>query len=164
MTDAKTLKVTANGDREVVITRAFDAPRKLVFDALTKPELIRRWLLGPPGWEMPVCRFDAKVGGAYRFEWAKEKTGDRMGLGGIVREIVPGERLVATEKFDEAWYPGGAVVTYALSEKGGRTTLTMTILYDSREARDAVMRSPMESGVAASYDRLEEILASAPVR
>lgn len=153
------LKVTTRGDREIVMTREFDAPRKLVFDAFTKPELIRQWLLGPPGWSMPVCEVDLRVGGKYRYMW-RHTNGNQMGMGGMYREIVPPERIVATEKFDESWYPGEAVGTVELVEKAGRTTLTQTILYESREARDGVMKSPMESGVAAGYNRLEQLLST----
>lgn len=153
------LKVTTRGDREIVMTRSFDAPRKLVFDAFTKPELIRQWLLGPPGWSMPVCEVDLRVGGKYRYMW-RHTNGNQMGMGGMYREIVPPERIVATEKFDESWYPGEAVGTVELVEKAGRTTLTQTILYESREARDGVMKSPMESGVAAGYNRLEQLLST----
>ena len=154
------LKVTTRGDREIVMTREFDAPRKLVFDAFTKPELIRQWLLGPEGWSMPVCEVDLRVGGKYRYLW-RHTNGNEMGMGGVYREIMPPERLVATERFDESWYPGEAVGTVELVEKAGRTTLTQTVLYESREARDGVMKSPMESGVAAGYDRLEQLLFSA---
>jgi uncharacterized protein YndB with AHSA1/START domain len=81
-------------------------------------------------------------------------------MGGVYREIVAPQRIVATEKFDEAWYPGEAVGTLFLTENAGRTTLTQTVLYESREARDAVIKSPMESGVAAGYDRLASLLAT----
>jgi len=146
------------GDREIVITRAFDAPRKLVFDAFTKPELVKQWLLGPDGWSMPVCEIDLKVGGKYRYVWRRDKDGTEMGMGGGYREIVAPERVVATEKFDQSWYPGEAVGTFVLVEQGGRTTLTQTILYESREARDGVLKSGMEKGVVASYDRLAKLL------
>jgi uncharacterized protein YndB with AHSA1/START domain len=122
--------------------------------------LLRRWLAGPEGWEMSVCSIDLRVGGAYRYEWFKEKTGERMGLGGEYREIVPSEKLVATEKFDMAWYPGGAIVTTILTESDGVTTLESTVTYETPEAREAVLRSPMETGVEASYSRLEELLAT----
>ncbi len=160
MKNTGTLKVTAPTDREIVMTRMFDAPRRLVWDAHTKPELIRRWLLGPPGWSMPVCEVDLRVGGAYRYVWRRDENGTEMGMGGVFREIVPPERLVATERFDESWYPGEALDTTVLVEQGGKTTLTLTVLYQSREARDAVLKSPMESGVAAGYDRLAELLAT----
>jgi uncharacterized protein YndB with AHSA1/START domain len=151
------LSVTAQGDRDIVMTRDFQAPRSLVFDAWTQPALLRRWLLGPPGWEMVVCDVDLRVGGTYRFVW-RNTEGKEMGMGGVYREIVRPERLVNTESFDEKWYPGEAVGTLVLVERDGRTTATSTVRYDSREARDAVLKSPMETGVAASYDRLDEVL------
>ena len=153
------LTLTATSDREITMTRVFDAPRKLVFEALTKPDLIKRWLLGPPGWSMIVCTVDLKVGGAYRYVWRHEN-GTEMGMGGIYREIAPPDRIVHTEAFDQAWYPGEAVVTTKLVEQGGRTTMTGTIRYESQAARDAVLKSPMESGVKASYDRLAETLVT----
>jgi len=158
----ETLKLTTPSDREIAMTRVFDAPRQLVFDAHTKPDLVRQWLLGPPGWSMPVCEIDLRVGGKYRYVWRHDRDGTEMGMGGVYREIVPPERIVNTEKFDEAWYPGEAVDTLVLAERGGRTTLTLTVRYESRDARDAVLKSGMESGVAASYDRLAELLASTP--
>jgi uncharacterized protein YndB with AHSA1/START domain len=160
MTNLETLKVTTKGDREIVMTRDFNAPRRLVFDAFTKPELVKQWLLGPPGWSMPVCEIDLKVGGAYRYVWRRDSDGSEMGMGGVYREIVLQERIVSTEVFDKAWYPGEAVGTLVLSERGGKTTVTQTVLYQSREARDGILKSGMESGVAASYDRLAKLLAS----
>jgi uncharacterized protein YndB with AHSA1/START domain len=142
------------------MTRVFDAPRRLVFEAFTKPELVKQWLLGPPGWSMPVCEIELRVGGKYRYIWRRDADGTEMGMGGVYREIVVPERIVATEKFDRPWYPGEAVGTVALVEQGGKTTLTQTLLYESQEARDAVLKSPMESGVAASYDRLAKVLSS----
>jgi uncharacterized protein YndB with AHSA1/START domain len=160
MSDTGKLKITAPGDREIVMTRTFNASRELVFDAFTKPQLVRQWLLGPPGWAMPVCEIDLRVDGKYRYVWRHIKNGNEMGMGGIYREVAPPERIVATERFDESWYPGGAVVTLVLTEQGGQTTVNQTILYDSREAREAVLKSPMESGVSAGFNRLEELLES----
>jgi uncharacterized protein YndB with AHSA1/START domain len=153
------LKVTAHADREIVITRDFDAPRKLVWDAFTKPELVKQWLLGPPGWSMPVCEIDLRVGGSYRYLWRQDSDGAEMGIRGVYREIVAPERLVATEKFDQPWYPGEAVGTIVLRDQGDKTTLTQTLVYESREARDGVLKTPMEQGVGMSYDRLAELLA-----
>lgn len=161
MKDSGTLKIVAHSDREIVMTRVFDAPRSMVFEACTKPELVKRWLLGPDGWSMPVCEIDLRVGGKYRYVWRRDRDGTEMGMGGVYREIVAPERIVATEKFDESWYPGEAVGTLVLIEQGGKTTLTQTMLYESRESRDAVLKSPMESGVAASYDRLAELVEKA---
>ena len=153
------LQLTTRGDREIVMTRAFDAPRTLVWEAFTTPELVRQWLLGPPGWTMPVCEIDFRVGGRYRYVW-RNSDGIEMGMSGVHREIVVPERIVSTEKFDQSWYPGEAVGTFVLVEHAGKTTLTQTVLYESREAREIVLKSPMESGVAAGYDRLEQLVAS----
>jgi uncharacterized protein YndB with AHSA1/START domain len=136
------------------------ALRRLVFDALTKPELVKQWLLGPPGWPVPVCDIDLKVGGTYRYVWKRESDGTEMSSGGVFREIIAPDRIVATEKFEQPWYRGEALATSDLVEHEGKTTLTMTILYDSRETREMVLKSGMERGVAASYDRLAELLAS----
>jgi uncharacterized protein YndB with AHSA1/START domain len=160
-TPKSALQLNIRGDREIVMTRVFDAPRSLVFDAFTKPKLLKQWLLGPDGWSMPVCEIDLRVGGRYRYVWRHDRDGSEMGVGGVYREIVAPERVVTTEQFDVPWYPGEAVGTIVLIEKAGRTALTQTLLYESREARDVVMKSPMERGVAASYDRLAELLASA---
>src|SRR6266852_170941 len=122
MMDAGNLKVTAQSEREIVMTRVFDAPRMLVFNAYTKPELVKQWLLGPPGWTMPVCEIELRVGGAYRYVWRRSSNGKEMGMGGVYREIVRPERLVCTELFDEAWYPGEALNTTSFAEQGGRTT------------------------------------------
>ena len=164
MTNANTFQLTAQGDREIVMSRVFDAPARLVFDAHTKPELVKRWLLGPPGWSMPVCEIDLRVGGKYRYVWRRNSDGSEMGMGGVYREVVPPERIVCTELFDVSWYPGEAVGTLVLAEHGGRTTVTQTMRYESRDARDSVFGSNMKSGVAASYDRLEEVLAAAGAR
>jgi uncharacterized protein YndB with AHSA1/START domain len=153
-----TLNITAHGEREIVITRVFEAPRRLVFEAYTRPELVKRWLLGPDGWSLPVCEIDLRVGGNYRYVWKNDADGREMGMGGVYREVFPPERIVAAEKFDDAWYPGEAVVSIVLVENGGRTTLTQTILYDSRETRDAVLKSPMQYGLTQSYDRLAKVL------
>jgi uncharacterized protein YndB with AHSA1/START domain len=157
----ESFKVSAQGDRELLMTRMFDAPRTLVFDAFTKPELVRQWLLGPPGWTMPVCEIDLRVGGSFRYVWRNEN-GHEMGMGGVFREIVPPERIVSTEKFDQSWYPGEAVGTIVLTERGGKTTLTQTVRYDTAEALQAVLKSPMEEGVAAGYNRLEVLLVPLP--
>lgn len=153
------LKLEAHGEREIIMTRAFDAPRHLVFEAFTRPDLLHRWLLGPPGWTMPVCEVDLRVGGRYRYVWRNEN-GTEMTAGGIYREIVVPERIVASETFDPPWYPGECTISFALSESGGKTTLTQTLRYESQAAREIVIKSPMESGVVMSYDRLEAMLTS----
>lgn len=159
--NAGELKITTPSDRELAMTRVFDAPRSMVFDAWTRPELLKRWLGVFGGWTFVVCEVDLRVGGKYRYVW-RGKDGNEMGMGGVFREIVPPERLVCTEKFDDSWYPGDAVDTTVFVEKGGKTTVTTTVRYESKEARDGVLKSPMESGVVKSYDKLAELLASMP--
>lgn len=155
------LTVTTPSDREIVMTRVFAAPRGLVFDAHTKPELIRRWLLGPDGWSMPVCEVDLRVGGAYRWVWRRDVDGTEMSSRGTFLEIAAPGRLVSTERFEPSWYDGEAHNTLVLVEENGRTTLTQTMLYGSREVRDAVLKSGMESGVETSYQRLDAMFAAA---
>src|SRR5438093_5936524 len=94
------LQITTPSDRELAMTRVFDAQGRLVFDALTKPDLVRRWLLGPDGWSMPVCEIDLRVGGNLRYLW-RHADGREMGMRGVFREIVRPERLVHTEVFDD---------------------------------------------------------------
>lgn len=161
--DTGALQVTTPSDREIAMSRVFNAPRSLVFDAWTKPELLKRWLGVRGGWTFAVCEVDLRVGGTYRFVW-RGPDGTEMGMGGVYREVVRPERLVATEKFDQSWYEGDALDTTVWVEKGGKTTVTTTVLYASREVRDSVLRTPMATGVAESYDKLDEVLASTPAR
>ena len=157
----ETLQVTTPTEREIVMSRVFDAPRELVFEAWTKPELLKRWLGVRNGWELAECEVDLKVGGAYRFVW-RGPNGEEMGMGGVYREIVRPERIVCTEVFDDAWYPGEALNTTVLTESAGETALLVTMRYASRDARDGVLSSGMERGVGESYDMLDELLASNP--
>jgi uncharacterized protein YndB with AHSA1/START domain len=163
MNNKGTLKLSTPTEREIVLTRVFDAPRDLVFEAMTKPELLKLWMFGPPGWSFSVCEVDLRVGGKYRYVW-RGPDGTEMGMGGVHLEIVPPERIVCTQLFDEDWTGGEAIGTIVLVERGGKTTLSNTILYASREARDAVLQTPMEQGVAAGYDRLDELFQSTITR
>jgi uncharacterized protein YndB with AHSA1/START domain len=165
MKNAGTLQVTTPSDREIVLTRTFDAPRRLVFGAMGKPELLKRWLLGPPGWSMVECESNLKVGGAFRHVWRRDD-GTEMSMHGVYREVVPPERIVRTESFTFGCdaQAGEQVGTLVLTEQDGRTMLTLTVLYPSKEARDATIASGMERGVAASYDRLADLLAPTPAR
>jgi uncharacterized protein YndB with AHSA1/START domain len=151
------LKVTTPSEREIAMIREFNAPRRMVFDALTKPDLLKRWMFGPPGWSFAVCEIDLRVGGPYRFVWSGPN-GVHMGVRGVYREIVAPEKFVNTERFDEAWYPGEAIVTNSLDEESGKTTLTLSVMYESKAARDIALQSPMEQGVAMGFDRLAEIV------
>lgn len=153
------LQVTTPSDREVLITRAFDAPRRLVWQAWTKPEWLQKWLHGWDGWRLEVRENDLRPGGAIRWVW-RGPNGESMGLKGVYREVVPPERLVHTEIFDEDWTGGETLVTLLLTEHAGRTTTAMTILYSSREARDDALKTGMTEGMEVGYDRLERLLAS----
>ncbi len=153
------LQVTTPSEREIALTRVFHAPRRLVWEAHTKPELVKKWCFGPDGWSLVVCEIDLRVGGRFRYVWQHAEKPE-MGMGGEYREIVPQSRIVNTEQFDQAWYSGDAVVTTTFEERGGKTTLTCTILYDTKEIRDAVLKSPMKDGMELGYDRLEALLAA----
>lgn len=157
MMNPGSLKITTPSDREIAMTRVFDAPRRLVYEAYTKPELLKRWLGVHNGWTLAVCEIDLKVGGTYRYVW-RHPDGMEMGMRGVYQELIPSERVVATEKFDQPWYEGEAVGTVTFDEQDGKTTLTMTIRYASKDIRDAVLQSPMEQGVAAGFNKLAELL------
>jgi uncharacterized protein YndB with AHSA1/START domain len=158
MNAAASLKVVAQGDREIVISREFDAPRDMVWDAHTKPELLKRWLGVWKDWALDVCEVDLRVGGRYRWVWRSAK-GQTMAAGGVYREVVRPERYVATEQFDDPWYEGEAVSTTVFTDLGGgRTLMTNTMRYASRAARDGVLKSGMETGLVASYDQLAAVL------
>ena len=151
-----TFTVTTPSDREIRMTRLFDAPRALVFEAMSKPEHIRNWWgnLGE-GYSVPVCEVDLRVGGKWRFVNRTPK-GEEAAFYGEYREINPPDRLVFTEIFEP--YPDAvSVVTSVLTEENGKTRLTATVEYPSREVRDMVKSTGMERGAALSYDRLEEV-------
>ncbi len=151
------LIVTAPSDREVAMSRVFDAPRELLVEAWTKPELLKRWLYGPEDWRLTVCEIDLRVGGALRFEW-HHQNGKFMGMSGVYREIAPPDRLVWTEIFDDDWTGGETLVTMTFVERAGKTTATQTVLYASRAARDGALKTAMATGMDQGYDRLAELL------
>ena len=152
-----TLHVATPSERELVMTRVFHAPRAMVFDALTKPELVRRWY-GPAGWSLVVCDIDLRVGGAWRFV-SRRPDGKQIGQRGVYREIVPSERLVNTESWED-WNPGELLVTTTLDEQDATTTLTITLLFPSRDVRDQLIKSGMTNDAAAVYDKLEDCVMS----
>lgn len=157
MTDTTTLQLTTPSDREVVLTRVFDAPRHLVFDAMITPALLKRWLIAN-GRPMVVCEIDAKVGGAYRFVWQIAGKKD-VGMHGVHREIQRPSRIVRTEAWED-WETGEIVSTSVLNEELGKTTLTTTVRFPSQEVRDAVVKSGMAKGAGESYDQLERCLGN----
>jgi uncharacterized protein YndB with AHSA1/START domain len=146
---------TTPTDREIVMTRVFDAPRELVFAVHSDPEHLPNWMTGPEGWTMPVCEIDLRPGGGWHFVWRKDD-GSEMGMRGEYREVDPPERLVHTESWGEDWPE--TVNTLVLTEEDGKTTLTTTILYPSKEARDSALETGMKEGASTSYDRLDDYL------
>jgi uncharacterized protein YndB with AHSA1/START domain len=151
------LTVATQGDREVVFTRAFAASREMVFDCMTKPDRVKRWLLGPPGWTMPVCEIDLRVGGKFRYVW-RNQDGRDMGMAGVYREIAAPERIVHNEVFDDNWTGGETTVTSTLTETGGRTTLTTSVIYADDKARQGALVSGMTDGMEMGYARLDALL------
>ena len=155
--------VTLPNDRDVVVVRAFNAPRTLVFDAWTKPALIQRWMLGPPGWTMPVCEMDVRPGGKFTWRWRSEENGAEFGFTGVFREVVRPSRIVHLERYepgDVGGEMGEALVTSELTEKSGVTTQTMTIHYESKAVRDAALKTGMTDGMEMSFQKLDEVLAT----
>jgi uncharacterized protein YndB with AHSA1/START domain len=148
------LNLATPTDRQIVMTRVFEAPRSLVFEAMKRPELLERWLLGPPGLTMVECENDLRSGGRYRHVW-RSVDGIQMAMHGVYREVVPPERIVRTETF-----------AFGCGPQSGEqlSTVTLTVLYPSKEARDATIASGMERGVAASYNRLDKLSATAPTQ
>lgn len=163
MINRHTVSVSLPADNQIAMLREFDAPRHLVFKALTTPALVKRWLLGPPGWSMPVCDIDLRVGGRYRYVWQRDDSDVTMGMGGVYREIEAPARIVNTEKFDQPWYEGEAQCQWVFEESNGKTVLSTTLTYISQAVRDGVLKSEMEKGVNASYDRLDDILATGSI-
>jgi uncharacterized protein YndB with AHSA1/START domain len=151
------LEVTTPSDLEIAMTRTFAAPRALVYDAFTEPELVRRWLLGPDGWSMSVCEIDLRTGGAWRYAWRNDADGSEFGMHGSYREVTP-DRIVHTEVYEDS----EALVTTTFAESEGRTRVTMVMRFASHDARDAALATGMAKGVDASYARLERMLAEAP--
>lgn len=151
------LTATKPSPQEIVVARTFDAPRALVFEAFTKPEMVKQWLFGPDEWRMVQCEIDLRPGGAYRYVWRHREKGD-MAMGGTYREVVAPERLVHTELFDQDWTEGETVVTTVFAEKDGRTMVTTTVRYSSERARDGALKTGMLAGWGQGYGRLEGYL------
>lgn len=147
---------TAN-DLEVVILREFDAPRELIYRCHTEADLVRKWLLGPPGWTMPVCEIDARVGGKYRYVW-RDANGTDMGMGGEFRELTRPERITNTQLFDQDWTGGETIGTMTLTEANGKTKMRNVVVYSSKAARDGALQTGMTEGMQAGYINLDQLL------
>jgi len=162
----KPLDVSLPSDGEVRVVRSFSAPRKLIWDAHTKPELMQRWMLGPPGWSMPVCEMDLRVGGAYRWRWRSDEGGKEFGFFGKFLEVSPPARLVHEERYDPGDMGGSmtsepAIITSIFEDAGDVTVLTVTMLFASKQARDGAIASGMTDGAEMSYARLDGLRADA---
>lgn len=163
---SKPLEVSLPTDREVRVVRSFSAPRKLVWDAHTKPELVQRWMLGPPGWTMPVCEMDLRVGGAYRWRWRSNDDGKEFGFFGKFLEVNAPAKLMHEEHFDPGDVGGSmttdpAIITSTFEDAGKGTRLVVNMLFASKEARDGAVATGMTDGMEMSYANLEGLLASA---
>ena len=154
--------VATPSDTEFSVTRVFNAPARLIFDYHTVPERVRKWMLGPDGWSMPVCEIDLKVGGRYHYLWRNNSdSAQEFGARGQFKEIVAPSRLVHTEGMYGV--PGAegeeALCTLTFGEAGGKTTLTTVMKFSSRDARDGAMASGMADGMSVSYDRMEAAMS-----
>jgi uncharacterized protein YndB with AHSA1/START domain len=146
---------TTPSDREVLVTRVVNAPRRLVFAAWTEPRHLQRWLTGPEGWTMPICEIDLRPGGRWRYVYRKA-SGKEMTLTGSVLEVLPPERFVTTESWGPEW--PDTVNTLVLTESEGRTTIALTITYVSKEARDAALDTGAMDGMNRAFELLDELL------
>jgi uncharacterized protein YndB with AHSA1/START domain len=154
--NSDTFKVTTPSDREIVLTRLFDAPRRLVFEAMTRPEHVRQWWGRlDERYSVTTCEIDLRPGGAWRYVGRGPR--GEFAFHGVYRAILAPERLVFTEIFDP--FPDAeSVVTALFADEAGKTRLTVSAVYPSIEVRDSVIKSGMEKGAAISYDRLEELV------
>lgn len=161
-TTTHTAQVSLPSDSEVKVVRRFNAPRALVYRAYTEPKLMKRWLTAMPGWSMPVCDMDVRVGGAYRWRWRSED-GAEFGFTGVFRDVTPPARLAHTQVYDPGDVGGDmgdeALITVEFSEKDGVTTVTTLMDFGSREARDAAVATGMTDGMEMSYQALDTLLS-----
>lgn len=156
----KPLEIKTLSDTEIIVRRSFDAPVAMVWRCFTEPPLIRRWY-GLPDWEMPVCEYDARVGGRWRFV-SKSPTGFEMGSSGEIKEFVRPKRIVNTELYDQDWTGGETEVTTVFYDEGDETTVTIAVKYANKEGRDAALATPMAEGMEIGFKRLEVLLAALP--
>lgn len=149
------LDVTTPSEQEIRVTRTFDAPPELVFECHTKPDYVRQWLLGPPGWSMPVCEIDLRAGGRYHYVWHNDVDGTEFGVQGEFREIAAPRKIVNVETMDGV--PGKATCTTTFEPSGDGTLFTLTMRFESKELRDGALESGMTGGMSMSYDRLDDM-------
>lgn len=159
-------QVALPSDLEVRVTRQFNAPRQLVYDAHTRPELVKQWMVGYPGWDLTMCEMDVRVGGQYKWRWRNQEDGTQFGFYGTFTEVNAPSRLMHDEYYDPGevgdWgsMPVGdpCIVTLDLSEQDGVTTLVCNMKFASKEARDGAVATGMTDGMEYNYGRLDEVL------
>ena len=164
MTLPKSLQVSTPTDTTIVLTRTFNAPSRLVWEAMFTPDRMRRWMLPPPGWTLTVCECEARVGGALRLEWKSEEANPAMTLQGVFTEVVLHERVVHTERMalGSGQTIGSLLEMHEFTEKDGATTMRITQTYDSKEDRDGALASGMDQGMEACYLQLDAVVAQPP--
>lgn len=157
----KGLQVSTPTDTTIVLTRTFNAPRRLVWEAMFTPDKMRRWMLPPPGWTTTVCECEARVGGALNVAWKSEEADPAMTLQGVFTEAAPHQRAVHTETMamGSGEVVGTLVETHEFAEKGGITTMRITQVYPSKDAREGALASGMDQGMEACYQQLDALLA-----
>jgi uncharacterized protein YndB with AHSA1/START domain len=152
---SRKLEVTTPSEREIRVSRTFEAPPDLVFECHTKPELVQKWLLGPPGWSMPVCEIDLRAGGRYRYVWRNDDKGVEFGVQGEYREVHAPSRLISVETMEGV--TGEALCTATFAKSGDGTLFTLTMQFESQKLRDGALESGMTEGMSMSYDRLDDV-------
>jgi uncharacterized protein YndB with AHSA1/START domain len=157
MTTDTTVSWTTPSAVEVAMTRTFDAPQQLVFEAFTRPEHVVHWMLGPEGWTMPVCEIDLRPDGRWHMVWRRDD-GSEMAMTGEYREVTPWSRTVQTESWGADW-PSTVNTTEFIAD-GDRTTVVQTMRYPSQADRDRALETGMKGGAEVSYERLAAYLAS----
>jgi uncharacterized protein YndB with AHSA1/START domain len=157
---SKAMQLSTPTDTTIVITRPFDAPRRLVWEAMFTPDKMRRWMLPPPGWTTTTCECDARVGGALEVAWKSEEADPAMTLRGVFTEVVLHERAVHTETMalGSGQMIGSLVEKHEFTEHGAVTTMRITQTYASKEARDGAIASGMDQGMEACYKQLDALL------
>ena len=163
----RSAEVTLPSDTEVCISRTFDAPAPLVWRTYTEPALLRRWMLGPPGWSMPVCEMDVQIGGQFRWRWRSNEDDKEFGFYGEFEEVSPYKKIIYTEIYDPGELGdnmgGSTLVTVTFDEHNGKTTMVTSIQFQSREDRETALSTGMTEGMEMSYKQLDTLLESEAV-
>jgi uncharacterized protein YndB with AHSA1/START domain len=155
------LQISTPTDTTILLTRAFNAPRHLVWEAMTHPDKMRRWMLPPPGWTLTTCQCDVRLGGTLHLAWKSPDADPVMTLQGTFTEVVPHQRMVHTETMalGSGQVIGSLIETHEFSESRGITTLRITQTYNSKQDRDSALASGMEQGMQAGFQQLDALLA-----